>query len=192
MIGAHSWVMDRVRFTDRSAPFVRLTLTACIFLLGAQGQVNPKTTLPPNTALFPGTEQVRPEPPPALTELRLERTRCRATCPAYTVTLRADGSFRYTGVYGVERLGEHTGRVEVGSLRQVLRYAEEIGFFGLEPRYTSPYLDNAAAIFTATGPEGRKTVTDYANSGPATLWALGQLIDGLLTDATWDLGGGAR
>ena len=189
--------MNRVRSTDRAAPFVRLTLTGLtltvgIFPLGAQGQVTPKTTLPPNTAPFPGTEQVRPEAPPALTELRLERTRCRTTCPAYTVTLRADGSFRYTGVYGVERSGEHTGTVEVGSLRQVLRYAEEIGFFGLEARYTSPYLDNAAAVFTAAGPDGRKTVTDYAGSGPATLWALGQLIDGLLADATWDPGGGER
>ena len=182
--------MNYVKGVNPRARHIWLTLSTCTLLLGAQEQVNPK--LPPNTALFPGTEQVRPEALPELTELRLERTRCLGRCPAYTVTLRADGSFRYTGHYGVERLGEHTGTVEVGSLRQVLRYAEEIGFFGLEPRYISPYLDNAAAIFTAAGPEGRKTVTDYANSGPATLWALGQLIDGLLADATWDSGGGAR
>lgn len=151
-----------------------------------------KTALPPGTALYPGVQQTGPQPVPDITELRLERTRCLGTCPAYTVALRADGSFRYTGHYGVERLGEHTGRVEVGSLRQVFRYVEEIGFGGLEPRYTSPFLDNATVITTVVRPQGSKTVTDYANSGPATLWALGQLVDTLLSGATWDAGGGQK
>lgn len=151
-----------------------------------------KAKLPPGTALYPGTEQLAPEPLSDITALRLERTRCRTTCPAYAVTFRADGSFRYTGVYGVERLGDSTGRVEVGSLRQVFRYIDEIGFGGLEPRYTSPYLDNATTTITVVTPMGRKTVTDYANSGPATLWALGKLVDALLAEATWDPGGGQR
>ncbi len=150
------------------------------------------TALPPGTALYPGTEQARPEPAPDITELRLKRTRCRTTCPAYAVTFRADGTFRYRGDYGTPRLGEHSGRVEVGSLRQVFRYVEAIGFYGLEARYTAPYLDNAATVFTVAGPEGRKTVTDYANRGPATLWALGELVDGLLEGATWDPGGGQK
>ena len=151
-----------------------------------------KTPLPPGTALFPGAERARPEPVPDVTELRLERTRCRLDCPAYAVTFRADGSLRYRGDYGTPRLGEHAGRVEVGSLRQVFRYLEAIRFGRLEARYTSPYLDNATTVITVVTPEGRKTVTDYANSGPATLWALGELVDGLLADATWDPGGGER
>lgn len=168
-------------------------LAVCGPLAGAHAHLNPSkpTPLPPGTALFPGVE-VAPEPVPDITELRLERTRCLANCPAYAVTFRADGSFVYRGDDGVERLGEHTGRVEPGSLRQVFRYVEAIGFGGLEARYTAPYLDNATTVFTIVTPEGSKTVTDYANSGPATLWALGELVDGLLAEATWDPGGGQK
>lgn len=151
-----------------------------------------RTPLPPGAVFFPGIETSRPSPLPDISAVQLERTRCLATCPAYTVTIRADGSFSYTGVYGVERLGEHRGHIEVGRLRQVFRYIDEIGFRELEPRYLSPYPDNATAITTVVQAGERKTVTNYANSGPATLWALEQLIDALVESATWDAGGGLK
>lgn len=185
MNGGHSGGMKRYLVYG-------LALAVCgsgATLSSAQTQ---KTPLPPGTVLYPGVQGTKPQPVPEINELSLERTRCHLDCPAYAVTFSADGSFRYTGHYGVERLGEHTGRVDAGSLRQVFRYVEAINFGGLEARYTSPYLDNATTVFTVVRPEGRKTVTDYANSGPATLWALGQLVDTLLAGATWNPGGGQK
>ena len=143
-------------------------------------------TLPPGTELYPGTE-AKPQAVPDISEVRLERTRCLASCPAYTVTLRADGSFSYTGLYNVPHLGQHTGKVEAGQLRQLLRYIGEIDFMKFKKSYLSPYLDNATAVTSVVQNGARKTVINYANSGPATLWALETLIDTLLQAATWDL-----
>ena len=148
--------------------------------------------LPPGVERFPGTEKVKPQAVPDISEVRLERTRCLASCPAYTVTIRADGRFSYTGRYNVTHMGEHTGQINVGQVRQLLRYIDEIGFTDLEKSYLSPYLDNATAITSVVQNSSRKTVTNYANSGPATLWALETLIDTFLETATWDAGGGQK
>ncbi len=155
--------------------------------LGAQA-----ASLPPGVERFPGTEQSKPEPIPNISEMRLERTRCLASCPAYSVTIQADGTFSYTGIYGVERMGEHTGQLEVGQLRQLFRYIDEIGFMAFQTSYLSPFLDNATVKTTVVQNDQRQTVTNYANSGPATLWALEELIDMLLETATWDAGGGQK
>ena len=142
--------------------------------------------LPPNSVPFPGIVKSQPKPLPDISALSLQRTRCLTGCPAYTVTISRDGTFSYSGHYGVARLGNNSGRVDKGRLEQVFRYLDEIGFRRLEPSYLSPYLDNATAITTVIQNGERKTVTNYANSGPATLWALEQLIDDLLNGATWD------
>lgn len=142
--------------------------------------------LPPGVERFPGLEKTKPQVVPDISEVRLERTRCLASCPAYTVTIHADGSFNYTGRYNVPNMGEHTGQIEVGGLRQVLRYIDEINFTDLEKSYLSPFLDNATAVTSVMQSGTRTTVTNYANSGPATLWALETLIDTLLERATWD------
>ena len=143
--------------------------------------------LPPGTELYPGLEKVNPQAVPDISEIRLERTRCLTSCPAYTVTIRADGSFSYTGSFNAPHMGQHTGKVDAGQLQQLLRYIGEIDFMTFEQSYLSPYLDNATAVTSVVQNGTRKTVTNYANSGPATLWALETLIDTLLQTATWDL-----
>ena len=148
--------------------------------------------LPPGVVPFPGTEKAKPAEPSRITEVALERTRCLAGCPAYTVAFSADGSFTYTGTYNVERLGQHTGQVEAGRLQQILRYIDEIDFFSFDNLYDAPYLDNATVRTTVAEKGRRKTVQNYANSAPATLWALETLLDSLLETATWDEGGGER
>ena len=168
--------------------YTKWLLLACCSSLAsltpwAAAQTN---TLPPGTELYPGTE-AKPQAVPDISEVRLERTRCLASCPAYTVTLRADGSFSYTGLYNVPHLGQHTGKVDAGQLRQLLRYIGEIEFMKFKQSYLSPFLDNATAVTSVVQNGARKTVTNYANSGPATLWALETLIDTLLQTATWDL-----
>ncbi len=129
---------------------------------------------------------MKPQPVPDVSEVGLERTRCLAACPAYSVTFQADGSFRYTGVYNIRHMGEHTGKVDVGQLRQLFRYTSEIGFADLKKSYLSPFLDSATVTTRVVQNGAQKTVMNYANSGPATLWALEELIDMLLQTATWD------
>ena len=136
---------------------------------------------------FPAAAPLRPERPDHdITAIGLERLRCYAQCPAYTVIIQNDGSFRYTGEYGVDRLGEYTGRVSQGRLNQLLAFIAETEFMGLDTSYTSPFLDGPT-VYTMVAENGDpKVIENYANSGPATLWAIEQLIDSLLETAEWE------
>ena len=174
-------------------PKIFRLLTCCGSLasltLLAAAQTN---TLPPGTELYSGIKETKPQTVPDISEVRLERTRCLTLCPAYTVTIRADGGFSYTGLYNAPHMGPHTGQISVGQFRQLLRYIGEIEFMKFEHSYLSPYPDNATAITSVVQNGKQKTVTNYANSGPATLWALETLVDTLLGTATWDTGGGPK
>ena len=57
-----------------------------------------------------------------VTEVGLERTRCFGTCPAYTVLIRSDGTFRYRGEDFVERKGEYTGTVSRSDFNELARF----------------------------------------------------------------------
>jgi hypothetical protein len=149
--------------------------------------------LPEGVALAPGVTSLGGSSPDrsnhGIDEIGLERTRCLTNCPAYTVIINADGRFRYTGEYGVERMGEHTGIVSVGELNQVMSFINESLFSGFEDTYSANFLDGPTSyVMVKTGNE-TKVIQNYANSGPATLWAVEQLIDDLLETAQWNEGG---
>ena len=162
----------------------------------------------PGAVMAPGVQRVPDarKPEHGLAAVGLERLRCYAGCPAYTFIARADGSFRYVGEYGVERLGEYTGRVDLGRLNQVMRFIAESDFAALEPSYLGAFLDGPTTYTmverTVERPEGEdadsdananiKVVENYAGAGPATLWAIEQLIESLLETAVWDEGGSSR
>jgi hypothetical protein len=156
----------------------------------------PKTldlNLPEGVALAPGVTGLGGGLPDrsnhGIDEIGLERTRCLTSCPAYTVIIKADGTFRYTGEYGVERMGEHTGTVSVGELNQVMSFINESLFSGFEDTYSANFLDAPTTyLMVKTGNE-TKVIENYGNTGPATLWAIEQLIDKLLESAEWDEGG---
>ena len=116
----------------------------------------------------------------------LERLRCFAGCADYTVIFSADGSFTYDGRYGVERMGRHTGTVSVGRLNQLIAYLEAVDFMALDVSYSDNFLDGPT-VYTMMEKGGEiHVVENYANNGPATLWAAEQLLDGLLRDAQWN------
>ena len=149
----------------------------------------PGVKAPPGTVLVPNALPPRPEET-NISEVGIERTRCLTNCPAYTFIVQADGTFRYTGEYGVERLGEYTGTVSKGTLNQILQFIDESDFMSFDDSYTTGFLDSATTYTLVTKNGEQKVVENYANAGPATLWAIEQLIAGLLETATWDEGGG--
>jgi hypothetical protein len=151
------------------------------------------TTLPGGVALAPGFKGGLPDRSNhGINEIGLERTPCLANCPAYTVIIKADGTFRYTGEAGVEHIGEHTGKVSVGQLNQVMSFVNESLFMGFEDTYTSSFLDAPTTYIMVKKGSETKVIENYGNTGPATLWATENLIDDLLETAEWDAGGGAQ
>lgn len=150
-----------------------------------------ETSSIPGVAVLPGAARPQPEPSD-ISAVGIERLRCYAGCPAYTFIVNADGTFRYTGDYGVERLGDYRGTVNTGRLKQVLRAIDDIGFKAFQDTYRAEFLDGPT-VYTMVMENGdTKVIENYGNSGPGALWAVEQLIDGLLETADWEAGGADR
>jgi len=124
-----------------------------------------------------------------ITSIGIERTRCYAGCSAYTFIVQQDGTFRYEGSYGVERMGAYTGTVSVGRLNQVFAFLEETDYQVFDSSYRAQFLDGPTVYTMVVQGNDTKVIENYAGTGPATLWAIEQLIDALLETAEWNAGG---
>ncbi len=129
-----------------------------------------------------------PTPPavPRVSRIGLEMTPCYIGCPAFTAIFAADGTFTYVGEMNVERMGEHTGRVDLATLRQVMRLAEEIGFAEFDDTYASPFLDNPSSYVMVEWPTETKVVRADGGAEPVGFWAVRELLRDLLETAEWD------
>jgi len=128
----------------------------------------------------------KPDAPHGISEIGIERTRCYGRCPAYTFIVQSNGTFRYTGRSGVERIGEFTGKIAPYYFEPLARFVKEASFFEMEDDYDRSVTDNPTTYTTAVADGKRKLVRNYAHAGPNKLWAIEQLIDGLLVHAEWD------
>src|SRR5579859_5984560 len=75
-------------------------------------------------------------------EIGLERTKCYGTCPAYSFIVKEDGSFQYTGIAFVKRLGKHTGKVKMYELNEVFKAIKDLGYMAFENEYSVGVTDN--------------------------------------------------
>ncbi|HZX00216.1 MAG TPA: DUF6438 domain-containing protein [Trueperaceae bacterium] len=128
----------------------------------------------------------RPPEPPRVSRIGVEMTPCYLGCPAFTAIFSADGSFSYVGEMNVEHLGEHTGRVDVAKLHQVMRLAEEVGFVQLDDTYATPFLDNPSSYVMVEWPSETKVVRADGGAEPIGFWAVRELLRDLLDEAEWD------
>src|SRR5262245_57957328 len=120
-----------------------------------------------------------------ITEVGIERTICFGTCPAYTFILKNDGTFRYKGEEYVERKGEFTGTIPLWQFHQLAQFIRDSGYIELADAYSRTVTDHPTVFTTVVMNGKRKVISNYANSGPATLWAIEQLIDDLMAKADW-------
>lgn len=116
----------------------------------------------------------------------LERTPCFGECPIYTVIIHKDGTFRYVGEAYVSHIGTFTGTVDTSELRDLFKYVNEMKYFQLATGYAYLVPDSSGTFTMVRKGSKTKVVSNYANSGPAKLWALEQLIDKLVMGAKWD------
>ena len=116
----------------------------------------------------------------------LERTRCYGTCPAYDVLIRNNGEVEYAGHAYVEKIGRYKGQVDQWKLTNLFKYIMEIEYFDLQNIYRASVTDNPT-VYTVVSinPGLPKAIMNYANAGPAELWALEQLIDQIIEGVEW-------
>jgi hypothetical protein len=121
-----------------------------------------------------------------ISEIGLERTGCFGTCPAYTFVIANNGKCRYEGGKFAKLEGKKTGRVSVIEFHRLAELLLRIQYFSLQDEYTAMITDLPSVYTTAVLNGKRKTIDDYAGLGPAELWAVEQLLDGILTRVKWD------
>lgn len=114
----------------------------------------------------------------------LERTPCFGRCPAYTVTIQADGSARYVGRTNAPRQGTFSGQVDIGTMQRLLDRANSIGFFSMDAKYDGQVTDLPSTIVRVNADGKDKQVTGRYRM-PAAFRGFAAFADTLLQDVQW-------
>ena len=120
---------------------------------------------------------------PTISEISIEHTPCHGTCPVYKLTLRSDGTVTFIGVAHVGKVGTYIARF--GRFNRLAQAIAERRFQHFSARYTSPVTDMPHTVTTVVSEGKRKSVDDYAHTGPQALWEIETLIDGVVAEAEW-------
>jgi hypothetical protein len=121
-----------------------------------------------------------------ITEIGIERSGCFGLCPQYTFIVSANGRCRYEGGPNAKIQGKKTGRVTWIDYHRTAWFLLELNFVEMENEYRPNVTDMATTLTTAVVKGQRKTISNYAQGGPNKLWAIEQVIDGMLANAQWD------
>lgn len=114
----------------------------------------------------------------------LQRTPCFGKCPAYTVTVKADGTALYTGRSNAPREGEFTGKVDRATMQALFDRATAIGFFGFEDKYDGPVTDIPSTIIRMNADGKDKKVLGRVKTPPA-FKPFAAYADSLLAPVVW-------
>ena len=120
-----------------------------------------------------------------VTQLGLERHATPGQGPRYVALFAADGSIRLEAASHPDRQGRFRGEIPRWKFDAVAQFALDAGYLEYEHTYQSPTFD-PATVFTSLVHSGeRKVVKNHARAGPPALWALEELLDKLIDEATW-------
>jgi hypothetical protein len=114
----------------------------------------------------------------------LERTRCSGSCPAYRVTVRADGTVDFDGERFVMQPGHHVAQLTPEQLRALIEAFERANYGSFSPSYQDERLsDEPAAILWYAGKEVRHDRGEI--DAPAELTALEDSFDRIVDVDRW-------
>ena len=120
--------------------------------------------------------------------IRLERTHCYGTCPAYSVELRGNGTAHFHGDSFVAVTGDHVVHVGLGPVRCLVEHFRAANFWALDPEYMAPVTDLPAYTVTLAIGGQTKTVVDYAGQMvgmPVAMIGLEDAIDQAAHAGSW-------
>jgi len=123
------------------------------------------------------------------TVVRLERSECYGTCPAYSVEIHGDGSIDYEGNAYVANKGRQRAQIAPDALVALAARFDKAGFFRLD--WADPCdavaTDNPTATLTFTTGLRTRTIADYHGNGcmPKVLRDLEDEVDRVAGTARW-------
>jgi hypothetical protein len=124
----------------------------------------------------------------AVTEIGLSRGMCRGPCPAYTVTLRRNGSAEFVGEHFVDRLGQHVSDLEPESFDTLARAVMFLCLTSanrVDESFMQSVLDVSRTSVWILRAGERVEAGHYSGVGDRTTSRLGMLIDGFTSDMAW-------
>lgn len=125
---------------------------------------------------------------PDIDEVTLERTTCFGACPAYTVTIAADGAVTYVGGAHTRVTGEQHGRADRAALIALQRHIAAADFFNLHDSYRTDVSDLPSYSVTVRRGQVSKRVLDYGGPAagmPPAVRALEDEIDRVAGTERW-------
>jgi hypothetical protein len=126
-----------------------------------------------------------PHGPSSSIRIRLTRSNCFGTCPAYSIELHGDGSASYNGAAHVLVPGKHIFAVPTSDVQCLLQQFRAADFWSLRPKYVTPVTDNPFYSITLEIGGQKKTVVDYVGRAvgmPVAVAALEDSIDRIAAD----------
>ena len=105
--------------------------------------------------------------------------------PAYSVTLRADGTASYEGMGNVPMLGRYRADIDAEAFRALAEHAIRIGFWALEDEYFREYTDLTSTVTAVVAGKQRKRLLNYGYAAPREVRDFEAAIDAVVARLRW-------
>ncbi len=124
--------------------------------------------------------------------VRLERSRCYGTCPAYTVMIHGDGRVEYVGKNYVKTTGSQESQIQPEKIRSLLSEFENAKFLSLEdysrPNCKGRVCTDMPTVIVELTVKGVKHVVNHyygCGSAPKSLFDLETAIEKTVNTEQW-------
>ncbi len=170
----------------RQTIFLFLIISS-IFLFACEGKVSQQKDITINpdsvTSVFPTDDSI-----PEDLIIRLKRTVCFGKCPAYMLTIKADGKVSFFGQDHTKVKGQAEGEISEEKLKQLIEEFKKVKFFDLEDNYLTGNCDTDSPTVHTTLFINGKTKKIEHNLGckePKELTELENKIDEIVGAEKW-------
>src|SRR5271166_2232153 len=162
-----------------------------------KGGVATRATFDDDVRLLPPERlPTRHEPFPEITSssnvvMKLSRSGCFGTCPAYSIEIHGDGAVNYSGGYFVVVRGEHRDHLSATQIKDLIEAFRAADYFSLDDKYTSPATDLPTFVTSLRVDQVAKSVVDYWGSEvgmPQAVTDLEETIERVTNTRKWIAG----
>ena len=160
-----------------------LFMISCDILVSKTDSQKPSVTSEKKLEVFPTDDSI-----PEDLIIRLNRTVCFGTCPAYLLTVKADGKVSFFGQDHTETKGQAEGEISEEKIKQLIAEFKRAKFFELKDNYTSEKCGTDTPTARTTlfiNSKVKKIEHDLGCEAPKELTDLENKIDEIVGTKKW-------
>jgi len=118
---------------------------------------------------------------------RIQRTPCFGRCPIYTLTVFEDGRVEYFGKKFAAREGRFEGEAPPESIKNLMKFADEIGYFDMDDVYDEEGITDLPSTITSLRGENGLKIVVHRFEGPEELRRFEKYFDSLFEEVNWNV-----